>query len=153
MGSPALTVSEALSGVSRFGVDTAVFIYYVEADPARFDRCLAVFDTVAAGSAGVYTSVLTLTETLVHPLRSGNVPLADAYRNLLDHTNGVTSSAVDSHIAELAADLRSRYSLRTPDAIQIATAISAGCDAFLTNDAGLRRVADIRVVVLDDLSA
>jgi len=59
---------------------------------------------------------------------------------------------VDGMIAERAADLRARYNLRTPDAIHIATAIVAGCDAFLTNDLALRRVTELRVLTLSTLA-
>jgi predicted nucleic acid-binding protein len=41
--------------------------------------------------------------------------------------------------------------MRTPDALHVATAIDAGCDAFLTNDTGIKRVHEIAVLVLDDL--
>jgi len=40
--------------------------------------------------------------------------------------------------------------IRTPDAIQIAVGIIYGADAFLTNDSGLKKVNDIRVVILKD---
>ncbi len=33
---------------------------------------------------------------------------------------------------------------------RIATALDAGCEAFLCNDTGLRRVTELRVLVLDD---
>jgi predicted nucleic acid-binding protein len=33
----------------------------------------------------------------------------------------------------------------------IAVAIEAGCQAFLTNDALLRRVGELRILVLEDL--
>jgi DNA adenine methylase len=36
-----------------------------------------------------------------------------------------------------------------PAALQIATALQAGCEAFLTNDAARQRVTDLRVLVLD----
>ncbi len=39
-----------------------------------------------------------------------------------------------------------------PDAFQVAVALAADCDAFLTNDATFRRVAELRVLVLDDLN-
>ena len=52
---------------------------------------------------------------------------------------------VNIQIAERAAHLR------TPDALQVATALDAGCDALLTNDLGLKRVAEMRVLVLDEL--
>ena len=54
-------------------------------------------------------------------------------------------------IAESAADLRARYNLRTPDALHVASALSSGCDAFLTNDAGLKRVQELPILVLDEL--
>ena len=58
---------------------------------------------------------------------------------------------VDADVAERAADLRSRYKLKLPDALQIAAALETNCEAFLTNDIGLRSVTDLRVLVLDDL--
>lgn len=59
--------------------------------------------------------------------------------------------AVSPVTAELSAELRARYRLRTPDALQIAAALEAGCEAFLCNDANLRRITELRVLVLDDL--
>ena len=41
--------------------------------------------------------------------------------------------------------------MRLPDALQIAVAIQEGCEAFLTNDRRLARVAELRVLLLDDL--
>ena len=58
---------------------------------------------------------------------------------------------VTSRIAESAADLRARYNLRTPDALHVAAGIDARCDAFLTNDTGIKRVTEIAVLVLDEL--
>jgi predicted nucleic acid-binding protein len=37
------------------------------------------------------------------------------------------------------------------DALQIAVALEAGCEAFLTNDRTLKRVTELRVLVLDEL--
>jgi len=59
--------------------------------------------------------------------------------------------SIDSETAKVAADLRARYNLRTPDALQLATAIKAGCDAFLTNDATLKKVTELKVLVLSEL--
>ncbi|WP_404987325.1 type II toxin-antitoxin system VapC family toxin [Candidatus Hadarchaeum sp.] len=60
---------------------------------------------------------------------------------------------MDAAIAERAADLRARYGLRTPDALQVATALHAGATAFLTNDARLKAVRELEVVLLDELSS
>jgi predicted nucleic acid-binding protein len=53
--------------------------------------------------------------------------------------------------AERAADLRARYGLKTPDALQIGCALESGCDAFLCNDLALKRVTELRVLALDEL--
>ena len=50
-----------------------------------------------------------------------------------------------------AAKLRAGQNFKTPDAIHIATAILSGCDHFLTNDDGFRRLAGIEVIVMSDL--
>lgn len=60
---------------------------------------------------------------------------------------------LDTAIAAAAADLRARYHLRTPDAIQIATAMAAGAEALLTNDHDLGRVTEIRVLQVAALVA
>ena len=152
MGSPTLTLEDALRDVTRLGMDTAAIIYFVEANPTRVDQCRAVFREVLNGRIIAFTSLLTLTETLVHPLRNADRVLEEEYRVLLLETDGIISLSVDAPTAHRAADLRARYGLRTPDAIQLATAIGAGCEAFLTNDGGLRRVKEFRVIVLDDLT-
>ena len=61
---------------------------------------------------------------------------------------------ITTSIAEDAGKLRGRYlDLRALDAIQIAAAVHAGADAFVTNDKKLRQVKEIKVVVLADLIA
>ncbi|WP_219341487.1 type II toxin-antitoxin system VapC family toxin [Nevskia soli] len=47
--------------------------------------------------------------------------------------------------------LRSRYSLRTPDAVQLATAIQSEAEYFLTNDKKLRRPERIRTITVEEL--
>jgi len=81
----------------------------------------------------------------------GNTKTEQEYRNILLHSGGFELLPVTTLIAESAAELRARYNLRTPDALHVATAIAAGCGAFLTNDAGVKRVAEITVLLLDEL--
>ena len=54
-------------------------------------------------------------------------------------------------IADAAAELRARYNLRMPDALHVAAALSTSCDALLTNDARLKRVQELPILVLDEL--
>jgi predicted nucleic acid-binding protein len=57
---------------------------------------------------------------------------------------------IDEVVADKAAELRARYNLTLTDAFQLAVAIRAECDAFLTNDSDLKRVKEIPVIVLSE---
>lgn len=152
MGQPlVIKVADALSGKNRLGVDTSPFIYLVERFPRYIDVVRAVFKEVDGGSVQAYTSVITLTETLTVPIRDGDTKIEALYRSRLLFSRNLTSLAVVPAIADYAASLRARYRLRTPDALQIATALHARCDAFLTNDRGLSRVTELPVLLVDDL--
>ena len=63
---------------------------------------------------------------------------------------GLDTHEISHEISERAALLRSRFGIKTPDAIQLATATHHKADYFLTNDAALKKVKGIRVLVLDD---
>ena len=78
--------------------------------------------------------------------------MAEKYRDILLHAEGLTTVEIFHEVSELSSKLRAKYSIRTPDAIQIAVGIIYGANAFLTNDSSLKKVRDIRVVMLEDFS-
>lgn len=133
------------------GLDTAPLIYFIEQNETYLEQVRAFFQAMSRGEFQVVTSTLTLTEVLVHPLRAGNLELAAQYRDIVLDQENLTTLPVSAEIAELAAQLRAMQNLRTPDAIQVATAIQAGATFFLTNDARLATVPDLEVLVLDIL--
>lgn len=146
-----MKIVAALAGIRRLGVETAPLIYYVENHPVYADKMDAIFKYMEAAGIHAYCSTITLTETLTKPLEAGDKSLETAYRDLLTGTDYIFLMPVTEQVAEGAARLRARYNLRTADALHLATALETGCDAFLTNDLSLRRVAELRVLVLDDL--
>jgi predicted nucleic acid-binding protein len=77
--------------------------------------------------------------------------LAQQYREILLNANHIATIPLSCEITEEAARLRARYNVRTPDAIQMATAIRAGASFFLTNDSHLPTIPELRVLVLDEL--
>lgn len=95
--------------------------------------------------------MVALTEVLTKPKKVGDTKTENEYRDLLLHSRNFKLILIDSTDAERAADLRARYNLRTPDALQVAAALETDCQAFLTNDTQLKRVTDLRVLVLDEL--
>lgn len=73
------------------------------------------------------------------------------YETLLNNIRNVQVVAVSTSIAQAASRIRAAYNLRTPDAIQIATAIEQGASFFITNDPIFKRVPGISIIVLDML--
>jgi predicted nucleic acid-binding protein len=142
---------ERLRG-STVGLDTAPLIYYIEEHPTYLAGIKPFFEAADRGDFRVVTSFVTLIEVLVHPLREGRPELAEEYRNILLQSPALTAIPLDEGIAEEAAGLRARHNLRTPDAIQLATAIRSGASWFLTNDAELADLPEISVLVLKQLA-
>ncbi|HEY0782654.1 MAG TPA: type II toxin-antitoxin system VapC family toxin [Thermoanaerobaculia bacterium] len=146
-------VIEALAGVRKLAIDTSPLIYLAESHPAYGPSMRALIGHVEANGVELVTSTITLTEVLTLPLRHGAELIVQAYRDILLDSRYLRLVSTDVAAAEEAARLRARYRLKTPDAIQLAVALQAGCDAFLTNDQDLGRVQDLRVLLLSDLQA
>ena len=147
-----MTMDTALSGVSHLGLDTSPLIYFVEAHAGYDTLVTNIFQRFSDGRLVGVTSTITLTEVLVQPIRHGSHELYQRYLTLLLNSYNFSTLPIDSVIAERAADLRARYNLRTPDALQVAVALENRCEAFVTNDSGLKRVVELKVLVLDELS-
>ena len=135
------------------GLDSAPLIYFIEENPTYLEMTDAFFEAMVRGEFRVVTSVVTLVEVLVYPLRQGNRLLAQQYRDILFNEEGLTTIEVSPAIAEVAVQLRATYNLQTPDSIQMATAISGGASFFLTNDAPLPSLPGLEVLVLEALRA
>ena len=88
---------------------------------------------------------------MVKPLRDGQSVLADKYKNILTKAAGIEIFDITIDLAAKAAELRAKYNLRTPDAIQIATAIDNKAAYFLTNDLRLKSVSEVKLITLSEL--
>ncbi|MEH2211414.1 type II toxin-antitoxin system VapC family toxin [Nostoc sp.] len=145
-----MKISDALAGVSRLFLDTAPVIYFVERNPQFVDLVDPIFDRLEADITAV-VSAITLSECLVGAIRLGLVDLEQAFVDVLQQEQ-VVFVEINANIAREAARIRVHYNLQLPDALQVATAIIAGCETFLTNDTALKRVIELRVLVVGELS-
>ena len=143
---------DALKG-HKVGLDTSPLIYFTEQNGAYLEKVDPFFLALGKGELQVVTSVMTLLEVLVHPIRDGNLKLAQTYREFLLNTTDVAIYDLSQEIAEEAARLRALYKIRTPDSVQLATAIHGKATFFLTNDIVLASLTEIKILVLDDLKA
>ncbi len=140
---------DELQGV-RVCMDTAPIIYFIEKNPRYLGVLKPVFLEIDTGRIEAITSTITLLEVLVHPFRTKNDILAEKYRDILLYSGGLTTFEIFHEVSEMSSKLRAKYSIRTPDAIQIAVGLLYRASKFLTNDSALKKVSDIDVLVLDD---
>ena len=136
----------------RISLDTNVFIYFLEDHPRYGFWCGALFDLIERGHNPAVTSTVTLLELLVQPYRAQQEELAQKIFALTSTYPKLEWVPLTMNLADQAAELRARYRLSTPDAIQLATAIGHKATRFYGNDRGLRRVKEIECVIVDDVT-
>ncbi|HKR67130.1 MAG TPA: PIN domain-containing protein [Thermoanaerobaculia bacterium] len=139
-------------GAGPVAIETAIFIYFIEQHPRFAPPLQPLFAAIDAGAVKAVTSAVTLLETLVVPYRAGDETLAAAYEAILTNGRGLTLVPIDLSLARLAAQLRATSRLRTPDALQLATALSMRCTAFLTNDRRVPLLRPLTVLQLADFA-
>ncbi len=130
----------------RIGLDTNVIIYYIEEHPFYVGKVEPLINRIAERKAIGITSYVTLLELLVKPLREKRFDLVEQYKTIL--SSQLEMVAVDESVTIKAAELRAKYGIKTPDAIQLASVITKNGDVFVTNDKRLGVVKEIEVLTL-----
>lgn len=138
-------------GDKAIGIDTMVFIYHLEEHPAYCPITERIFEDIESGRHTAVTSVIALLEILVKPKKENNTAAVKDYRDILLTFPNLKIVDVDVKVSDVASTLRAKYNIKTPDAIQIATAVLAGAGTFITNDESLKKVEEIVVSLLDDM--
>ncbi len=137
---------------SRVYLDANAFIYAFEV-PAAFPQVVALFRRLGRGEVSAVTSVLTLAELLVIPLRRGDAVLEAGYRRRIVSGPALTVLDVGRDVLVRAASIRAGTSrIKLPDAIHVATAQLSACDVLLTNDAKIGTVEGLPTVLIADLA-
>jgi predicted nucleic acid-binding protein len=135
----------------RVALDTSVFIYQLEANPRYVGLTDPLFTWLELPDRVAVTSTVTMTELLVQPYRdSGERRAAEFYALLTTYPNLIWI-APDLEVADIAARIRAAHRLRTPDALQAATAVHARATGLVTNDPVFARVEAFETLVLDHL--
>lgn len=70
-----MKLDDALANATRVFLDTAPVIYFVERNPLHFDRTANVFARIDRDEIIAVTSIITLAESLILPLRQKRTQL------------------------------------------------------------------------------
>jgi len=127
-------------------VDSAPWIYVLEGRPRFAEKFTGLFEAASRQELRLALSTITLSEILAGPYKNGQTALAKRYEKALASYLVVEISAP---IAVLAAQLRARFALKLPDAIQVATALDMGADALVTHDRDFSKVRGLSVLMGD----
>ncbi len=132
-------------------MDTSIFIYQIEANPQYVSFADRIFSWLERPDSRAVTSTITMTELLVQPYLNLDDHRVTGFYALLSTFPNLEWIAPDLEIADLAARFRAHYRLRTPDAIQAATAVLASATGLITNDQAFERVEGFETLVLKRL--
>ncbi|MDD5480618.1 PIN domain-containing protein [Rhodoferax sp.] len=132
----------------RLFLDACALIYRFEGAASFRSAATELMAQLIAQQDSVELAVsrLSVLECRVKPLREGNTVLLKRYDDFFAAVQIVELSAA---VVDAATQLRARYGLKTPDALQAASAFAtAQRTLFVTADAGFAKVAglDVRLI-------
>ncbi len=135
---------------SKVFLDTAPLIYFLDSDERYGPKAQAVLEEILSDGKSIVSSAITCTEYLVYPYRTHNQQKIEVFFEFMDDF-GIPLLPINAEIAEKAAQIRARYKdFKTMDSLQLAAAVWAGCDVFLTNDRQLRQFDEIACITVEE---
>ena len=132
-------------------LDTAPLIYFFEQHPDHFAALETFFDQLYKTDAQAITSIITYIELTTHPARRGNNQLVRKYRDYLTNSENISLFPLDIDIADHVVEMRAKYHFKTPDAIQLGTAVACGADYIITNDKAWQKFEEMKVILVGEL--
>ena len=130
--------------------DASALIYLIEGEAPFGDRMRKVLAVAARRHPGLASAVSRMTwlECRVGPMKSNDSAALGAFDAFFARQDLVWVE-LTRDVVELAAAIRAKHGLRTPDALQAASCLQLGADhLFLTGDAAFKRVAGLKVKLL-----
>lgn len=142
-----------MSGIAKHklvGLDTNIFIYHFEDNPQFATYAQLIFEELAKGKLRAVTSVISMIEALSYPSPSQVIKnIEEGFKTIPN----LTIIDIDHNLAIEAARIRRSYGLRLPDSVQLATALKAKAQAFISNDDRLKAFKELPVILLSKISA
>jgi predicted nucleic acid-binding protein len=132
-------------------LDTAPFIYFFETHSDFFPVLDNLFNQLYETDAQVITSIITYIELTTQPVIKRNRKLVRKYRSYLSNSQNIALLPLDINIADHVVELRTKYDVTTPSAIQLGTAMACGADYIITNDKTWKRFKEVNVVLVGDI--
>ena len=130
--------------------DTSALIYLIEAKEPFAGRIRKELMAVAKKypDLGAAVSRLTWLECRVGPMKANDSATLAAFDAFFSRPD-LAWVELTRYVVELAATIRAKHGLRTPDALQAASCLQLGANhVFLSGDSAFKRVGGLNVRVL-----
>jgi len=145
------SLAEFLRKHQRIGLDTSMFIFEVEESRKYIEMVHPIFRWLEKPESYGITSTVSMLELLVHPYRRSDLDTVNRFYALLSTYPNLHWVELTLPVADAAARLRAEFNLKTPDAIQAASAMSLQATGFISNDPAFKRLESLDVIILDEL--
>ncbi len=113
---------------------------------------LRVLDIVYARGIQMVASPITLANISRRAYERGAAVLAREYREFFTKSSQFMLREVDADIALVSARFRAERRLSLEDSLQMATAYVCGADLVLSENASLKDLGDLNVILLSELA-
>ena len=134
-----------MAKIKRLAIDSMILIYLIEKNQKFF----AAAKTALESADQIILSSLGLGEILAGFEKSSDADGKLRFLSFIESYKKISVVGFGKQEALIFAELRSKYpSIKPPDAIHLATAISARADRFLTNDQHLKCVEEMKMQLL-----
>ncbi|HZP95058.1 MAG TPA: type II toxin-antitoxin system VapC family toxin [Candidatus Limnocylindria bacterium] len=117
-------------------LDTSCLAAYFGAEPTSSLAAAVVDGLVRSGRNSAVVSAVSVTELLVRPLRSGAGDVERSILAFLRTFPNLEVVPIDLTVSRLAAVVRARFGLKTPDALIVACGFDRSVGIALSDDAG-----------------
>lgn len=135
----------------RVYVDTNILIYLFEGFPEYRHLIQEIADCIDSGDITLFTGEITIAELLVMPFKKNDSKLIHFYTDALNNKDFITLIPTTQKVYLKTAFLRATFpKMKTPDSMQVASAIEGRADIFITNDVGIKVPDEIQKLVLRD---
>jgi len=130
-------------------LDACSIIYLIESHQQQGQNTRSLITQALQNKTQLVISRLSFLECRVLPLKEKDERLLESY-NQFFCAPALQIIELNADVINIATDLRANYSssLRTPDALQIACALTAKAEQFLTGDKKLSVIEEIDIIIV-----
>ena len=128
-------------------LDSVVIIYYLDHVGSLQARAANRLAALKGAGDEIVVSDLVRMECRVDPIRTGDNVRLTRFDGFFAHPD-VQTAPITTAVFDRATQIRATHRYKTMDSINLAAAVEAGCDVFLTNDTQLSGSPDIIVEIM-----